>query len=121
MKSNTALSWIFFSLLVTTSSRSAATDSPNCSNVYEKGYTQGEKVGGAYGEMLGVVEGTIYGLSVKLRTEKHCLTGNPKEQVKAIATVFKSDEFAKNSMQLSDVPTEAETLMFLNRYFTCGK
>ena len=108
-------------MLTTANCQISAADGSDCDSAYDKGYIQGEKVGGAYGEMLGVVEGTLYGLSVKLRTDRHCLAGSPKEQVKAIAIVFKSDDFAKNPMPMSDVPTEAEASAFLNRYFTCDQ
>ena len=73
----------------------------------------------AFGEMLGIVEGTIYGHSLTLNSSTVCLGGTPKEKVQAIAKAFMSDSFAEAPILMDDVPSREQAIEFLERFFPC--
>jgi hypothetical protein len=54
-------------------------------------YERGRREMGAYAEMAGIVEGTIYGYTLIDSTHDFCLSGTPKEKVQAIAKAFMSE------------------------------
>jgi hypothetical protein len=74
---------------------------------------------GAYAEMLGLIEGTIYGHSLTLNGPRICLVGTPKEKVQAIAKALMSDSFAKSPIVMEDVPSREQAVQFLERFFPC--
>jgi hypothetical protein len=80
---------------------------------------RGERVMSVYAEMLGIKEGAIYGHSLSLRSPSICLVGSPREKVKAIAEAFWSDDYRKAPIMMDDVPSQAEAIEFLERYFPC--
>lgn len=83
-------------------------------------YERGRREMGAWAEMAGIVEGVIYGYSLELRAPEVCLPSEPKPRVKAIATAFMSESFARDPVLMDDVPTRAEALQFLKRFFPCS-
>lgn len=87
----------------------------NCSSEYERG----RREMGAYAEMLGIVEGTIYGHSLALKSPSVCLVGTPKEKVQAIGKALMSDSFAKSPILMDDVPSRDQAVQFLERFFPC--
>lgn len=93
----------------------ASAGEPNCSPEYERG----KREMGAYAEMLGVIEGTIYGHSLTLENPNICLTGTPKEKVQAIAKAIMSDSFEKDPIVMEDVPSREQAIQFLERFFPC--
>ncbi len=82
-------------------------------------YGRGERETGAWAEMLGIVEGTIYGHSLTLPKTRFCLAGSPKEQVQAIAKAFGTKSFEENPILMDDVPTKEQAEEFLVRFFPC--
>lgn len=88
---------------------------PNCSPEYERG----KREMGVYAEMLGVIEGTIYGHSLTVKAPSVCLAGTPKEKVQAIAKALMSDSFAKAPIVMDDVPSQEQAVQFLERFFPC--
>lgn len=88
---------------------------PNCSSEYERG----KREMGAYAEMLGVIEGTIYGHSLTAKGPSICLAGTPKEKVQAIAKALMSESFAKAPIVMDDVPSQEQAVQFLERFFPC--
>ena len=93
----------------------AAAGEQECSSEYERG----QREMGAYAEMLGIVEGTIYGHSLTLNSPVACLTGTPKEKVQAIAKVIGSESFRKSPIVMDDVPSRDQAVQFLERFFPC--
>jgi hypothetical protein len=93
----------------------ASAGEPNCSVEYERG----KREMGAYAEMLGVIEGTIYGHSLTLNGPSICLVGTLKEKVQAIAKALMSDSFAKLPIVMEDVPSREQAVQFLERFFPC--
>jgi len=93
----------------------ASADEQGCSSEYERG----KRETGGYAEMLGVVEGTIYGYSLTLSNPKVCLSGTPKKKVKAIADAVNSESFAKSPILMDDVPSKDQAVRFLERFFPC--
>lgn len=102
-------------LIMTQAFLSTASASEQC----ESSYAHGERVGGAYGEMVGIVEGTIYGYAIHQPKGTHCLSGSPKQQVQSIAQTLKSDAFISDPILFSDVPSREEVLKFLYRFHPC--
>lgn len=82
-------------------------------------YERGRREMSAYAEMLGVIEGTIYGHTLSLASTNICLAGSPKEKVQAIAKAIASDSFAKKPILMDDVPTKEQAIEFLQRFFPC--
>lgn len=72
---------------------------------------------GAYSEMLGVIEGVIYGYSLELKTPEVSLPTEAKSRVKAIADVMASESFRNDPVLMDDVPTRAEAQQFSEAVF----
>jgi hypothetical protein len=86
-----------------------------CSSEYERG----KREAGAYAEMLGIIEGTIYGHSLALNKPTVCLIGTPKEKVQAIAKAIMSESSEKSPIVMDDVPSREQSIQFLERFFPC--
>jgi hypothetical protein len=84
-------------------------------------YERGKREIGAYAEMLGIIEGVIYGYSLELKTPEVCLPTEAKPRVKAIADVMMSESFRNDPVLMDDVPTRAEAQQFLKRFFACAR
>jgi hypothetical protein len=84
-------------------------------------YERGQRHMGAYAEMIGVMEGVIYGYSLELREPDVCLPIEAKLRVKAVADAMLSESFRKDPVLMDDVPTRAEAHQFLKRFFPCGR
>lgn len=107
---------IFLLVLVFTSS-ALAFDEDKCKAEYDKG----NLVGGVYGEMLGVIEGTIYGFAIHNSDGSFCLSGAPKEKVKMIAQTLQIASDRGDKLEFEDVPSKESSLLFLRTYFPCPK
>lgn len=94
-----------------------ASGGDQCKAEYDKGHL----VGSVYGEMLGVIEGTIYGFAVHNEDGSYCLNGEPKEKVKLIAETLRSAIERGDKVEFEDVPSKESSLFFLRTYFPCSK
>ena len=83
-------------------------------------FERGQREMGTWAEQIGIFEGTIYGYSLMLKSANICLTGTPKERVKAIAGALGSETFRQSPVLLEDVPSEQEAAAFLERFFPCN-
>jgi hypothetical protein len=83
-------------------------------------YARGQREMGAYAEMVGILEGVVYGYSLELREPEVCLPLEAKPRVKAIADAMMSESFRKDPVLMDDVPTRAEAHQFLKRFFPCS-
>lgn len=86
-----------------------------CSSEYERG----RREMGGYAEMMGIIEGAIYGHSLTIASPKICLVGTPKEKVQKIANAFGSQSHAEPPLELDDVPSKEQAQKFLERFFPC--
>lgn len=83
-------------------------------------YQRGQREMGAYAEMVGIVEGALYGYSMILKPGQFCLPGStPKEKVQAISRALGSEQFRPSPVLMDDVPTEQEALEFFQSFFPC--
>ena len=82
-------------------------------------YERGKREIGAYAEMAGIIEGTIYGYTLVEYSQNICLSGTAKEKVQAIAKAFASESFMNKPILMDDVPTKDQALEFLRRFFPC--
>jgi len=89
------------------------------SEEYMTGYEQGERVGGAYGEMVGIMEGVIYGHAIYNEDGTFCLKGSPNEKVSKIAKKLRLLVKGGSEFSLGDVPSKEESLLFLRVNFGC--
>lgn len=87
-------------------------------------YERGQREMGAWAEMLGLIEGTIYGYSLMHESNSICLIGTPRQRVKAIAEAIQSETNQSSSLDqpstlLDDVPSERQAIAFLEKHFPC--
>lgn len=90
-------------------------DEAPCSSEYERG----RREIGAYAEMVGIIEGAIYGHSLSISSSNICLSGTPKEKVQKIAKAFTSQANAETTLEFDDVPSKEQATKFLERFFPC--
>jgi hypothetical protein len=94
--------------------------SPVCAED-EPGCQRAKVVAAAYAEMVGVVEGVLYSYAKIGKVEGVCISGAPKDQVRAIGAVLQSSAFAENPVLMDDVPSRGQAEKFLTRFFPCER
>ena len=103
----------FFLLLIALPSFS---QNSTCKDEYERG----QREMGAYAEMIGIIDGVIYGYSLEQTAPEVCLPAEAKPRVKAIADVMMSESFRDTPAFMDDVPTRAQAHQFLKQFFPCS-
>ena len=92
-----------------------ATDA-QCTSEYERG----KREIGAYAEIIGVIEGTIYAHSLIHDSPKVCLSGSPREKIQAIGKALSSSSFRDEPIVMTEfIPTREQAIKFLVRFFPC--
>lgn len=82
-------------------------------------YERGRREAGAWAEAMGIMEGTLYGHSLRPEGDAFCLRGTAKDQVREIAQAMASESFERSPVLMDDVPTRAQAIEFLSRFFPC--